>query len=256
MMQRLFLGFSLAIATLLSLPQVTTPRELSEIEADGKIKIAVKDNARPLGFIDPEGNLVGLEIDLARKLAEELVGDLDAVELTPVMNPERLQVVLNDQVDLAIAKVGVTTPRARIVDFSPYYYLDSTSIVTNQKPITKIDDLATQKIAVLKNSATIAIIRHRLPAANLVGVESYQEALQLLETKQVQGFAGDRSLLVGWVQEDPNYKLLPTKLSGSALAVVMPRGLQYQELRQQVEQAITKLKESGWLAERIEYWGL
>ncbi|MEN9565215.1 MAG: glutamine-binding protein of glutamine transporter, partial [Cyanobacteriota bacterium] len=41
-----------------------------------------------------------------------------------------------------------------------------------------------------------------------------------------------------------------------ALAIVMPKGLQYQELRTKVNRAIANWKKSGWLQERIEYWGL
>lgn len=236
--------------------QLSIARELTAIEAQGKLRIGVKDNLRPLGYINQQGNLVGLEIDIAHKLGEELLGDGNAVELIAVTNEERLQMVLADQVDLAIAKVAVTTSRSRIVDFSPHYYLDGTGIVTNQPQLTKIEQLANQKIAVLENSATIAIVRQRMPEAILVGVTSYQAALQLIEKQQVAAFAGDRSVLTGWVQEYPNYRLLPDRLSGSALAIVMPKGLQYQELRSQINQAIAKWQQSGWLQERIEYWGL
>ncbi len=255
MKQRL-LNLVIAIATLATTPQTIVARELAEIEAQGELKIAVKDNYRPLGFINKEGNLVGLEIDIARKLAEELLGDKEAVDFFPVNNQERLQVVLDDEVDLAIAKVSVTTPRARIVDFSPYYYLDGTSIITNNQDIESIQDLTRSKIAVLEKSATIAVVRHRLPNADLVGVESYQKALKFIENGRADAFAGDRSILTGWVQEYPTYKLLPARLSGAALAIVMPKGLQYQELRFKVNSAIVKWQESGWLQERIEYWGL
>jgi polar amino acid transport system substrate-binding protein len=247
---------SFAIAFLAVTPQLTVARELSEIESQGELKVAVKDNLRPLGFINKDGNLVGLEIDIARKLAQELLGDPKAVDFLPINNQARLQVVLNDQVDLAIARVAVTTPRARIVDFSPYYYLDGTSILTNQSGINQIEDLQQSKIAVLKKSATIAVVRNKLPDAILVGVTSYQEALQLMETKQADAFAGDRSILTGWIQEYPTYKLLPPRLSGAALAVVMPKGLQYQKLRSKVNKAIAQWQESGWLEERVKYWGL
>nr|WP_319423687.1 transporter substrate-binding domain-containing protein [Pleurocapsa sp. FMAR1] len=53
-------------------------------------------------FINKKGNLVGLEIDIAHKLAEELLGDAEAVEFLPVTNKERLQVVLDERVDMAI----------------------------------------------------------------------------------------------------------------------------------------------------------
>ena len=246
----------IAIAFLAATPQLIFARELAEIEADGKLKIAVKNNVRPLGFTDKKGNLAGLEIDISRKLAEEVLGDSQAVEFLAVNNKERLQVILKDKVDLAVARVSVTTPRARIVDFSPYYYLDGTGIVTNKPEIKNVDDLSNGKIAVIEKSGTIAIVRNRLPNANLVGVESYQQALELIEAGKADAFAGDRSVLTGWAQEYPSYTLLPARLSGAALAVVMPKGLQYQELRTKVDRAIAEWKKSGWLKERIEYWGL
>ncbi len=67
--------------------------ELEEIERRGELIVAVKDNLRPLGFRDANGKLQGLEIDLARRLAEELLGNPDAVVLQPVTNRDRLTVV-------------------------------------------------------------------------------------------------------------------------------------------------------------------
>ena len=245
----------LAIATLAMTPKSIAAREWSEIQTEGQLKVAVKDNTRPLGFIDEADQWTGLEIDIARKLAAELLGDSNAVELVAVNNQERLQVVLEDRVDIAIARVAVTTPRKRIVDFSPYYYLDGTGLITKDN-ITSIGALNQAKIAVLNDSVTIAVVRSRLPNAELIGVDSYQAALELLETDQADAFAGDRSILTGWVQEYPTYSLLPDRLSGAALAVVMPKGLQYQELRNKINQTILDWRKSGWLEERIEYWNL
>ena len=247
------------IATIISsltLMPLASAAEWSEIEERGKIIVGVKDNLRPLGFRDRENKLLGLEIELARKLATELLGDAEAVEFLPVTNEERLQLVLDEQVDIAIAQVGVTTPRARIVNFSSYYYLDGTGLITKNTDIKELNSLKQAKIAVLENSATIAVVRNRLPDAELVGVDSYQAALQLLATGEVEAFAGDRTVLTGLIQEYPEYKLLPTRLSGVPLAIAMPKGLQYQELRRKIQKAIAKLKTSGWLEARIEYWGL
>jgi polar amino acid transport system substrate-binding protein len=247
---------SLAIAILAITPKSIAAREWSEIESQGKLKVAVKNNLRPLGFTNETGDLVGLEIDIARKLAAELLGDPAAIAFSPVKNQKRLQAILKEEVDLAIARVTVTTPRSRIVDFSSYYYLDGTGIVTKNRQIKNINSVALKTIAVLNNSATIAVIQNRLPEAALVGVDSYAAALELMEANRADAFAGDRSILTGLTQEYPNYQLLPERLSGEALAIVMPKGLQYQELRTKVNRAIANWKKSGWLQERIEYWGL
>ena len=255
-MNHRLLNLVMAIALLAVTPQSMVAREWSEIESKGELRVAVKDNLRPLGFTDANGYLIGLEIDIARKLGEELLGNASAVKFLAVENKERLQVVLEDEVDIAIARVVVTNSRSRIVDFSPYYYLDGTGIITKNSAINNIDDLIRSKIAVINNSATIAVVRHKLPNATLIGVDSYQAALELLETNQAHAFVADRSILTGWIQEYPAYELLPERLSGAALAVVMPKGLQYKELRSKVNRAIAKWKKSGWLQERIEYWGL
>lgn len=244
------------IAFLLFSPHSACAEILPAIKSNEKFKIAIKDNVRPLGFRDTDGKLAGLEIDIAHKLAEEILGDQSAVELLPVNNQNRLRVVLEDKVDLAIARVGVTAPRSRVVDFSRHYYLDGTGIVTKNLAIKNLNSLTKSTIVVLKNSATIAVIRYKLPHATLIGVSSYNQALQLIETQQADAFASDRSILTGWIQEYPDYKLLPERLSGSALAIVMPKGLQYKELRSKINQAIAGWQKSGWLAERIKFWEL
>ncbi|MEH2062811.1 MAG: transporter substrate-binding domain-containing protein [Nostoc sp.] len=230
--------------------------EMSEIQQRGYLNVAVKDNLRPLGFRDDNGNLQGLEIDLAKHLAADLVGKADSVKFKPVANRDRLSVVLDKKVDFAIARVTATESRSRIVSFSVPYYLDGTVLVTKDTSVQKLSDLAKQKIAVLNNSSTIAKVRYYLPNAELVGVNSYEEARQKIESNAAVVFAADASVLSGWVQQYPQYRLLPTKLSTEPLSIVMPKGLQYDKLRRNVNQAIARYLENGWLQQRSQYWGL
>ncbi|MDY6785355.1 MAG: transporter substrate-binding domain-containing protein [Cyanobacteriota bacterium] len=222
----------------------------------GKLIVAVKDNLRPLGFTDGDGNLQGLEIDIARKLAEELLGDANAVEFRPTSNQERLNVLLEGEVDLVIANLTATESRDRFVNFSRYYYLNHTAFATKDPNLNTLGDLATRKIALLEGSSTIAVVRYHLPQATLVGVQSYQEAQTLLETGAADAFAADVPVLTGWVQEAPQYRLLRDRLPGEALCVAMPKGLAYSNLYLRVNQLLSRWQISGWLPERITYWGL
>ncbi|HEY9851517.1 MAG TPA: transporter substrate-binding domain-containing protein [Leptolyngbyaceae cyanobacterium] len=239
---------------LFCLPSIAA--ELKEIRERGYLIVAVKDNLRPLGFRDNKGNLQGLEIDLARRLAEELLGRPDAIRFQPVENRDRISVVLDGKVDLAIARVTATPSRARLVNFSTPYYMDGIALVTQDNSVQRLSDLQQRKIAVLNASSTIAKIRYLLPTAQLVGVASYQEARSLLETGGAAAFAADVSVLTGWVQEYPQYRLLPTLLSAEPLSVVMPKGLQYDQLRLGVNNAIARWKSDGWLPQQAIYWGL
>ena len=246
----------LSIANIISWDSIVRAGTLKEIQQRRKVIIAVKDNLPPLGFRDRSGNLQGLEIDIAHKLAEELFKNSDAVELVPVVNQDRLKVVINGSVDIAIARVTISTNRSRVIEFSQAYYADGTGIVTRQANIIKSSDLAGKKIAVLNNSTTIGTLQYLLPRAKLVGVDSYQQAQDLLTQGKVVGIAADRSLLIGWLRTNPNYYLYPDRLSTELLGIVIPKGMQYDSLHEAIDRSIQKWKANGWLQERIAYWGL
>jgi polar amino acid transport system substrate-binding protein len=247
--------FSL-IASLISWQTSAPAGTLKEIQQRKKLIVAVKDNAPLLGFRDSTGNLQGLEIDIARKLATEIFNNADSIQLVAVTNQDRLKVAIEGTVDLTIARVTITPTRSRVVDFSRYYYLDGTAIVTSQPNITKNSDLIGKKIAVLNNSTTITSLQYIVPKAKLIGVQSYQQARELLATGKVEAIAADRSLLIGWRKSSPSYHLLADKLSTEALGIVIPKGLQYDPLRQLVDRAIDRWRADGWLQQRIQYWGL
>ena len=241
---------------------------LKEIQQSGYLHVAVKDNFQPLAFRDESGNLQGFEIEIAQRLAKDLLAKPNAsnsdnsdkldklIKLKPVTNLERLKVVEKGEVDMAIAKVTATPSRERIVNFSVPYYLDGGFVATKNTSFQKLTDLQNSKIAVLKNSSTIAPLRYYLPKADLLGVESYAEGHRLLDNNQVAAFAADVTSLSNWIKQNPQYRLLSTKISTQPLSVVMPKGLQYDELRRQVTQLIANYIEKGWLKERAQYWGL
>lgn len=230
---------------------------LKGIKQRGKLIVAVKDNTRPLGFRGGNGELQGLEIDIARRLSLEIFGVEGKVELRPVNNQDRLRVLFDRQVDLTIARLTVNRSRSRVVEFSRPYYQDGTAILTSRTGPTSLAGLAGKSVAVLQSSSSAAAAADQLPQSKLVGTSSYQAAKALLDSKQVVAFIADRSLLVGWSQEYPEqYRLLPANLAVSPIGIAMPRGLQYNELWSFVDGAIGRWQKEGWLSQRISYWGL
>ncbi|UBF25338.1 transporter substrate-binding domain-containing protein [Kovacikia minuta CCNUW1] len=237
-------------------PAIAHAEELKTIQDRGQLVIAVKDNLPPLGFRSADGALQGLEIDIAKRLAQDLVGKSNAFVLKPVLNQDRLQVVLSGQADIVIARVTMTVARSRVVSFSTPYYVDGTALVTKDPTIRSPFDLTNQTIAVLDRSSTVDTVRNRLPGAKLVGVASYEAARSLLEKGEATAFAADASLLSGWVQEFPQYRLLTPTLSVEPLCIVIPKGLQYEELRQKINEALARWQREGWLQERVAFWKL
>lgn len=249
-------GFGMILGVQFTAPPVVVAADLETIRQRGYLIVAVKDNWRPLGFHDETGELVGLEIDIARQLASELLGDPEAVVFELIANADRLTAVQEDRVDVAIAGVAITPARQRLVSFSVPYYLDGTALITRQDSIRELRSLVRGDVAVIDNSDTIATVRYLLPSSTLVGVDSYEAAMQALEADNADAFAGDLTVLTGWTQEFPEYRLLPSVLSASPLAVVMPKGRQYRDLHQSINEILGRWHDTGWLEERATYWGL
>lgn len=230
--------------------------ELSAIKKRGRLVVAVQETVRPLGFRSANGQLQGFEIDLAQRLAQELLGRSDAAELKPVTNQERFSLVMNGGADIAIAHASLTPSRLRILSFSLPYYTDGTAIITKSSTIQKSTDLTGKTVAVINGSSAISALRSQLPGVNLVGVESYEAAKVMLDQGGAIAFAGDVSILSGWSQEFPEYRVILPILSSELLAIVLPKGQQSNELKKQIDQILTRLRNSGWLEERAKYWGL
>lgn len=228
--------------------------EWSEIKNRGHFVVAVKENLRPLGFRDQQGQLQGFEIEIARQLAQDLLGDATAVVFKPVANPDRLKVVMSAEVDMAIANLTVTDNRRRVVNFSQPYAQSATGVMTQSPQIHTAQDL--RAIAVLQRSNAIAVIRSAFPNIRLVGVSSYQEAQTLLANKKADAFAGDQMVLTGWLQQNASYHIVVQPLARRSLAIALPKGLQYNPLLERINQSLRRLSESGWLQQRRQHWGL
>lgn len=252
---RLFLTFIISFRLGLNY-NIVHSASLEQIRERGKLIVAVKDNTRPLSFLNRRNQLEGLEIDLAKQLAEDILGNADSIIFKIVDNQERLQKVIDGEVDIVIARMTINSFRSRLINFSPYYYLDSTGIITNNHQIKNSSDLFNLKVAVINYSDTISSIRSSFPRINLIGVNSYKEALNLMENGEVDAFASDNSILAGWIKEYPQYHRLSLKLSTKGLGVAMPKGLKSSDLRNFINQSIYRLKISGWLNQRIKYWDL
>ena len=253
-MWRYLLGIGLLLGAQVTAPPIAMATDLAEVEARGRLIVAVKDNVYPLGYRDAAGILQGFEIDIARRLALELLGTETALELRPVSNVERINVVVEGEVDIAIAAITITPQRQRITSFSAPYYLDGTGFITLSPQIDTIDDLG--RVAVLERSSTLGHVGYWLPSTTQMTVTSYAQALETLRSGQVDAFAGDISLLTGWQQQDSQYRLLDEIISVEPIAIAIPKGTQSSDLRRAINDAIRRWNDEGWLQDRATYWGL
>src|ERR1700741_1053239 len=93
---------------------------LDNIKQKGTLVVGVKADYPPWGMRDSNGNIVGMEIDMAKDVARRLDVKL---ALVPVLSSNRMQMLQQGQIDLMIATLSVNDERRKAVGvIEPLYY--------------------------------------------------------------------------------------------------------------------------------------
>ncbi len=170
-----FLAAVLAATFLFQLADVCFAASLGEIKSRGEIIVGVKDNDPPFGYRDPSGELIGLELDLAKDIAARL-----GVKMTPfaVSATSRLQFLPLGKIDLVIATLAVTPHRERVVRLvKPYYYASQPALLPRRgSRIKSLSDLKGQAVCTILNAYYNEALSSQVPDVELVPFRSFEKA--------------------------------------------------------------------------------
>lgn len=188
--------------------QTDAPTELSnsdQVQAiieRGVLRVGVKQDVPNFGYKNPDsGEFEGLEIDIARKIADELGVD---IEFTPVTAQTRGPLLDNGQVDLVIATFTITEERKLLYNFTTPYYTDAVGFLVNKDSgIKTFTDLNGKTIGVAQGSITRTLISELADkygiAVNFAELGSYPELSVSLRAHRTDAFSVDQSILSGYI---------------------------------------------------------
>jgi len=155
----------------------------------GKIVVGVKADYKPWGFRDTNGNLVGMEIDMAKDVAKALGVEL---ELVPVQSSNRMQFLQQGKIDLMIATMSDRTDRRKVVGIpEPNYYTSGTNLLSKKGVVSKWTDLKGKPVCGKQGAFYNKIVSKRY-GAKVVAFVNNAEAKQALRDGKC----------VGWVYDD------------------------------------------------------
>jgi len=118
----------------------TEDQSWTKIQEKGQFIVGLDDNYPPAGFRDEKGELVGVDIDLAKEAAKRL--GVEAV-FQPVQWDGVLMNLKNGDIDLIWNALGITPERQKEIGFTDVYMIDKNVIVVNaDSPIKTKADLA------------------------------------------------------------------------------------------------------------------
>jgi polar amino acid transport system substrate-binding protein len=169
----------LAVSGLAALAQPATADTLANIKAKGEIVVGTKSDYPPYGFRDKDGQIVGIEPDLAADLAKRLGVKL---RLEPVLSSNRIQMLQDGKIDLLIATLSITDERRAIISFvePPYYASGIAGLVRPQVGIRSEADLKEKSVCAIKGNFFNNDLQAKYVQKELVIVKDVPEAEQAL----------------------------------------------------------------------------
>jgi len=211
----------------------------------------------PFNFRDAGGELIGFNVDLARRICAE-VNVACTIQAWPW---EQAANALSDsQGDALIAGLAMTGENGALFDFSATYLALPGRFVARAPDIGLFDAnaLAGKTVSVRRGSAHETFIARYLPEAEITRFDSEIAALEALERGEADVFFGDAMRASFWLNENldccgfAGQPYFRPNLFGEGLAIAVPAG--HDAVRHAIDWALVKLKDNGALDELYLRW--
>lgn len=228
-MKKLFcLALALTLALAVVLPALADDApEIAAIKDRGVLQVGVKADVPGFGYQELGGEFQGLEIDLAHKLAEVILGDASKVNFTAVTAKTRGPLLDTGELDMVIATFTIKPDRILQYNFSKPYFVDAIGLlVLKNSGINSFADLKGKTIGVAQAATTKDALKAAADAAGMA-VEfaefpTYPDIKAALESGRVACFSVDKAILMGYL--DDTTVLLPDSFSAQPYGIAMKKG--------------------------------
>ena len=225
------------------------------IKKQGLVRIGVKCDYPPDGFLDAQGKNQGVEVNLAKQLAVYAFGSADKAELSCVTAANRIPALQGGKIDVILATLGVSEERAKVIDFSDNYAWGGSDVLTLQgSPIKSLQEFAGKTVIVMKGAWQIGWFEKNVPTANLLKLDAVADGLQALMQGRGDGFAHDVDVLRPIAKKNQRTKLVGEIYQMGTRAAGLRKG--EAEWTAYVNAAIEKAKRDGlitqWIRQYVE----
>jgi len=176
---------------------------LDNIKQKETLVVGVKADYPPWGMRDSNGNIVGMEIDMAKDVARRL--DVKLV-LVPVLSSNRMQMLQQGQIDLMIATLSVNDERRRAVGvIEPLYYASGVAMLVNRSSgIKSPADLKGKPVCALQGASYNRAVSEKYVGGDLVAFKGVPENEQALLDRRCAAWVYDDAILIYKKNSEPD----------------------------------------------------
>ena len=229
---------------------------LATVRQRGVLRVGVAASD-PAVMHDAQGRLVGLSIDIARRLADDMGVDVEFVESSwSQVIPD----LLDRQFDLIVSGMWVTPTRALVLNFSQPTASEGVYLVANRSLAagrTKVEDFNRPEVKLVAYAGTMQelLARRDFPQATLLLVKGDEDHLDAVLQGQahaalVPAFAP--RALVGAAPDKLFLPLGEQAVATAQTAIAMRKG--DPDMLNYLNTVLEFHRSSGWLPERVRYW--
>nr|WP_314494941.1 ABC transporter substrate-binding protein [uncultured Peptostreptococcus sp.] len=223
---------------------------LSKIKASGKLVVGTAPGYPPFEFtVNKSGKsqVVGADIDLAKKIADEIGVEL---EIKAMDFDALIMALQSSKVDMVITSMTPTEERKKSVDFSEVYFEGTNSIIVNssfKKNISKEDDLKNIVLGVQRGSVQEIYAKDVLKAPKIKSLTAIPDLIADMKNGNIDGIIASTVVAKINANQYQGLKLIDVSLSQAnkeEAAIAIKKG-DNKSLLDIVNKTIKSLKDSG-----------
>jgi len=235
--------------------QLIAESTIDQVMRRGVLRVGM-DTFLPWAMKDKKGELVGFEIDVARRLAADMGVK---VEFVPTKWAGIIPALLTGKFDVIIGGMGIQTKRALKVNFTIPYDYSGMGIVANKKKAAGFSSLADfnsadVEIACKLGTTAVNAAKKYMPKAKLRLFDDEAQAYQELRNGNVAAVVGSSPRPAYEAIQYPETMFLPLKsdFTREPIGFAVRKG-DFDTLTF-FNNWITIVSHEGWLEERHHYW--
>lgn len=232
------------------------PADLAE---EGTLTIATNATLPPMQYVDADGEVIGMRVDLGKEIAERLCL---AAEFVNIEFEAQIPGVQSGRWDMIDTGMFYTPARAETIDLVPYE-VQAVSISVpagNPESISTVDDLAGKTIGVEAPGYefdTLTALAEQFAAAgkpplNVQTFKTNADAYQALSAGQIDGTSIVESV-TSFYQKDGRFETAVGGINQAPLAMGFAKG---SKAATEVARVLSEMRSDGSLPDLFEQYGV
>ncbi|MCP1428736.1 amino acid ABC transporter substrate-binding protein/permease [Microbacterium foliorum] len=205
----------------------------------------------PFEFTDENGDLVGIDMDLLRAIAEDQGFE---VEIRQLGFDAALQALQSNQVDGVMAGMSITEDRQQTFDFSDPYFTSGVQLgVLEASDIQSLDDLDGKAVAVKTGTQgqTFAEDNQDEFGYRITPYSDTTDMVDAVKAGQAVGYFEDFPVLAYGIQQGSGFRLIGEPELGGEYGFAVNKGMN-PELIEMFNAGLANLQESGEYDEIVD----